>query len=78
MRSGFSSNISRVASKELSVFWRILRVTIWSHIGTREVFGLQGSVVLSRGKSDVISQVSFELSHPSSKGVKMRFILQSA
>lgn len=76
-RIGFLRRISRVVRIALSDFCSILKDIIWSPTGTIEVLGLQGSVVGSRGKSEVISQVSLELSSPSSRGLKSGLILQS-
>lgn len=50
---------------------------IWSHVGTIEVLGLQGSDVGSSGKSEVMLHVSCEVSHQSRSGVTERFILHS-
>lgn len=74
---GFLKRISRVVRRELSEVLKIFIVIVCSHIGTIEVFGLQGSVVVSRRKSDVISQLRREETLQSSKGVTWRLILQS-
>lgn len=54
---------------------RIVICKIWSPTGTRELFGLQGSVVGLRVKSVVISHVRCELGVQSDKGVMRKLIL---
>ncbi len=74
----FFKVISRVVRILLVAFSRSWMVRIWSHIGTREVFGLQASNVGINSKSAVIKHVISDVSCQSKNGVTRRLILHSA
>ena len=74
----FLRRISYVCNMVFFALSRIFIVSVCSHSGTIEVFGLHGSLVGTISKSDVMSQVRSDDSAPSSIGTIFRFILHSS